>query len=78
MIFIEDPYFNEPSYEAIRGTSEGASSSLKYNSGAQPGCTTPALYCWPAEGCSPAADKLPVYWCILQEWCAMTVLGLVL
>ena len=33
MIFITDPYFNEPAYEGMRGTAEGASSSLKYNSG---------------------------------------------
>jgi hypothetical protein len=33
MIFIADPYFNEPAYEGMRGTAEGASSSLKYNSG---------------------------------------------
>ncbi|KAL4420087.1 hypothetical protein ABPG77_004352, partial [Micractinium sp. CCAP 211/92] len=32
MIFITDPYFNEPAYEGMRGTAEGASSSLKYNS----------------------------------------------
>lgn len=32
MIFIADPYFNEPAYDAMRGTSEGSSSSLKYNS----------------------------------------------
>jgi hypothetical protein len=33
MIFITDPYFNEPAYEGMRGTAEGATSSLKYNSG---------------------------------------------
>lgn len=33
MIFISDPYFNEPAYEGMRGTAEGGSSSLKYNSG---------------------------------------------
>ena len=33
MIFITDPYFNEPAYEGMRGTTEGATSSLKYNSG---------------------------------------------
>lgn len=32
MIFISDPYFNEPAYEGMRGTAEGGSSSLKYNS----------------------------------------------
>jgi hypothetical protein len=34
MIFISDPYFNEPAYDAMRGTAEGDSSSLKYNAGA--------------------------------------------
>ena len=34
MIFIEDPYFNEPAYDGMRGTAEGAASSLKYNAGA--------------------------------------------
>lgn len=33
MVFISDPYFNEPAYEGMRGTSEGSASSLKYNSG---------------------------------------------
>lgn len=32
MIFITDPYFNEPAYEGMRGTEEGSTSSLKYNS----------------------------------------------
>lgn len=32
MVFISDPYFNEPAYEGMRGTSEGSASSLKYNS----------------------------------------------
>lgn len=31
MVFISDPYFNEPAFEGMRGTAEGASSSLKYN-----------------------------------------------
>lgn len=30
-ILIEAPYFNEPSYDAIKGTSEGAAASLRYN-----------------------------------------------
>lgn len=33
MIFISDPYYNEPAYDAMRGTAEGSASSLKYNSG---------------------------------------------
>ena len=37
MIFIEDPYFNEPAYEGMRGTAEGTASSLKYNAGAPGG-----------------------------------------
>ena len=37
MIFITDPYFNEPAYEGMRGTEEGATSSLKYNSGGRGG-----------------------------------------
>jgi baculoviral IAP repeat-containing protein 6 len=32
MIFVEDPYFNEPAYEGMRGTAEGAAASLRYNS----------------------------------------------
>lgn len=37
MIFISDPYYNEPAYEGMRGTEEGMTSSLKYNSGEAPG-----------------------------------------
>lgn len=38
MIFINDPYFNEPAYEGMRGTAEGSASSLKYNSGEKMAC----------------------------------------
>ena len=44
MIFITDPYFNEPAYEGMRGTAEGATSSLKYNSGGE------RLQGWPPGG----------------------------
>ena len=33
MVFIADPWYNEPAYDRMRGTQEGASSSLKYNAG---------------------------------------------
>jgi hypothetical protein len=46
MIFITDPYFNEPAYEGMRGTAEGATSSLKYNSGGE------RLLGWPLVGCT--------------------------
>lgn len=31
MIFVEDPYFNEPNVERMRGTSEGNITSMRYN-----------------------------------------------
>lgn len=31
LIFVDDPYFNEPSYERIRGTPKGDEASRKYN-----------------------------------------------
>ncbi|KAF6265753.1 ubiquitin elongating factor core-domain-containing protein [Scenedesmus sp. NREL 46B-D3] len=31
MIFVEDPYFNEPNVERMRGTSEGTITSMRYN-----------------------------------------------
>lgn len=31
-VLVEDPYFNEPSYEALRSTSEGKGLSARYNS----------------------------------------------
>jgi hypothetical protein len=31
MIFIAEPYHNEPSYDGMRGTAEGAAASLRYN-----------------------------------------------
>ena len=33
MVFIADPWYNEPASDRMRGTQEGASSSLKYNAG---------------------------------------------
>ena len=44
MILIGDPYFNEPSVDQMRGTSEGAATSSEYNFGVgsdafrSPGC----------------------------------------
>lgn len=31
MIFVDDPYFNEPNVDLMRGTSEGTSASRNYN-----------------------------------------------
>lgn len=31
MIFVPEPYYNEPAYEGMRGTKEGDAASLKYN-----------------------------------------------
>ncbi len=67
MVFISDPYFNEPAYEGMRGTSEGSASSLKYNSGGRVqgwgerggsrldyGCAG-----WRDGGCEGAHEGLP-------------------
>ena len=31
MIFVDDPFFNEPGYQSLRGTDEGAKRSTEYN-----------------------------------------------
>lgn len=44
LIFVDDPYFNEPGYQGMQGTLSGIKESKKYNEGLHPNTVYWAMY----------------------------------